>query len=306
MPDVQKVLIPTDLSEHSKLGVRYGLELAESEQAEALVFYVADYRDAVRVDNLDLGRHSYKTVQAFVAEARTHVKKFLDENFSDLLRRLDVRVDADVGVAHERIVEEAENINADLIVMATHGRTGLGHVLVGSVTEHVLRRATCPVLSLRKGFTPARRLKKFLDEQNIKYVSVTHSAAYTAQEVAESAHIPGGELAKSVIVKLDGRLTMVVLPASCKIDFELLKNATGAKEADLASETEFRDKFPDCEVGAMPPFANLYGMEALVAENLTADDEIAFNAGSHAELMRLAYKDFARLVQPQVVWVAKI
>jgi len=303
MPEIQKVLIPTDLSEHSKLGVRYGLELADSEQAEALVFYVADYRAALPV-RAELGVQKYRTVRQFVAEAREEVDKFLHENFPALVRKLKVHVDADVGVPYERIVEEAEKAKADLIVMATHGRTGLGHVLLGSVTEHVLRRATCPVLSVRKGFTPARRLKKYLDEQNIKYVSVTHSEAYTAQEVAESAHIPGEELAKSVIVKLDGRMTMVVLPASCKVDFELLKEATGAKDADLASENEFRDKFPDCEVGAMPPFANLYGMEAIVAETLTGDDEIAFNAGSHTELMRLAYKDFAKLVKPKVMRVA--
>lgn len=303
MAEIQKVLIPTDLSEHSKIGVRYGLELAESEQAEALVFYVADYREALPA-RAELGVQKYQTVGQFVVEAREHVDKFLHANFPDLVRKLKVRVDAEVGVPHERIVEEAEKVKADIIVMATHGRTGLGHVLLGSVTEHVLRRATCPVLSVRRGFSPARRVKKFLDDQKVKYVSITHSEAYTAQEVAESAHIPGEELAKSVIVKLDGRMAMVVLPASCKVDFELLKEATGAKEAGLASENEFRDKFPDCELGAMPPFANLYGMEAIVAETLMGDDEIAFNAGSHTELMRLAYKDFARLVNPKVMRVA--
>ena len=100
-------------------------------------------------------------------------------------------------------------------------------------------------------------------------------------------------------------MAMAVLPASCKVDFELLKEATGSKAVELATENEFRDKFPDCEIGAMPPFARLYGMEAFVAETLTADDEIAFNAGSHTELMRLAYKDFAKLMKPKVVRVAK-
>lgn len=302
---ISKVLIPTDLSEYSKCGVRYGLELAASEHAKALILYVADYRLTLPRNAAEAATQKHKTVREFIAEAREQVEHFLQQNFRELLRSLDVEVDADVGAPHERVVEEAERVKPDLIVMATHGRTGLGHVLLGSVAEHVIRRAPCPVLTVRGEFAPARRLKKFLDEQNVKYVTIAHSKAVTAQEVAESTHIPGKQLAKSVVVKLDGQLAMVVLPASCHVDFELLKAATGAKSAELASETEFRNKFPDCEIGAMPPFANLYGMEALVADTLTDDEEIAFNAGSHTELIRLAYKDFARLVNPRVVRVAK-
>jgi Ala-tRNA(Pro) deacylase len=146
-----------------------------------------------------------------------------------------------------------------------------------------------------------RKLKEFLDSQKVKYVSITHSLAFTAQEIAASAHIPGSELAKTVVVKLDGRTAMVVLPASQKVDFEALRRLAGATEARLASEQEFRDMFPECEVGAMPPFGNLYGMEVFVTKGLTADEEVAFNAGSHTELIRLAYRDFERLVKPKVV-----
>jgi Ala-tRNA(Pro) deacylase len=148
---------------------------------------------------------------------------------------------------------------------------------------------------------PLRKLKDFLDSKDIKYVTISHSTAYTANEVAASAHISGKELAKTVMVKIDGKMTMTVLPASYKVDFGLLQEAVGASKAELASEQEFQDMFPGCEIGAMPPFGNLYGMEVFVDESLCEDEEIAFNAGSHTELIRLSYKDFEGLVKPKVV-----
>jgi len=154
---------------------------------------------------------------------------------------------------------------------------------------------------LKEAIMPIRKLKNFLDEQNIKYVVISHSTAYTAQEVAQSAHISGKELAKTVVIKLNGKLAMAVLPATFQIDFDLLKEATGAKAVELAAEDEFQSKFPDCELGAMPPFGNLYGMDVFVEQGLMADEEIAFNAGNHRELIKLAYKDFAKLVEPKVI-----
>ena len=151
---------------------------------------------------------------------------------------------------------------------------------------------------------PVKKLKEFLDSQGVKYVSINHSAAYTAQEIAASAHVHGKELAKTVMVTLDGRMAMAVLPASRKISFDLLRAASGAEDAQLAGERAFGDLFPGCEVGAMPPFGNLYGMEVYVSKLLAADEEIAFNAGSHTELIRLAYKDFERLVKPKVAKIA--
>lgn len=148
---------------------------------------------------------------------------------------------------------------------------------------------------------PVKKLKDFLDGQNIKYVTISHSKAYTAQEIAGSAHIPGKELAKTVMLKIDGKMAMAVLPASHKVNFDLLKKTVGASNIELAGEREFKDLFPQCEIGAMPPFGNLYGMEVFVAESLSEDEEIAFNAGSHTELIRLAYKDFERLVRPKKV-----
>jgi len=145
------------------------------------------------------------------------------------------------------------------------------------------------------------KLREFLDQQGVKYVTITHSPAFTAQEVAAAAHIPGKEMAKAVMVKIDGEMTMVVLPASMMVDFTRLLDATGAQEVELAHEREFKHLFPDCALGTMPPFGNLFGVRTLVAEELTEDEEIAFNAGSTTELIKLSYRDYDRLVRPRVL-----
>jgi Ala-tRNA(Pro) deacylase len=151
---------------------------------------------------------------------------------------------------------------------------------------------------------PVKKLKEFLDGEKVKYVAIQHSAAYTAQEIAASAHVRGKDLAKTVMVTLDGKLAMAVVPASRKVGFDLLREAAGANSVQLASEQAFRDMFPGCEVGAMPPFGNLYGMDVYVSRLLAEDEEIAFNAGSHTELIRLGYQDFQRLVKPKAARIA--
>ncbi len=152
---------------------------------------------------------------------------------------------------------------------------------------------------------PVKKLKTFLDENNVKYVTVRHSSAYTSQEVAASAHICGKELAKTVMINIEGKMAMAVLPASYHIDFDSLQEIFGTRKVFLASESEFKYLFPDCEVGAMPPFGNLYDMEVYVAESLSEEEEIAFNAGSHTELIKLKYEDFERLVEPRIFKFSK-
>ena len=147
---------------------------------------------------------------------------------------------------------------------------------------------------------PIQKLRQFLDENHVKYIVITHSKAYTSQGIAASAHISGNELAKTVMLQKDGELCMAVLPASKQVDLTEFAKLTGSKDVALASEREFRDRFPDCEVGAMPPFGNLYGVPVFVDNSLTFDSEIAFNAGSHLELIKLAFRDFERLVRPTV------
>ncbi len=144
-------------------------------------------------------------------------------------------------------------------------------------------------------------LTEFLDAHSVAYVVISHSPAYTAQGVAGLAHISGKELAKTVIVKLDGKLVMAVLPAKFHVDFELLRKMAHAKTVALASEDEFKDRFPECETGAMPPFGNLYGIPVFADDSLENDKEIAFNAGTHRELIRMTWTDFKKLVQPKVI-----
>ena len=148
---------------------------------------------------------------------------------------------------------------------------------------------------------PSKKLRAFLDQNNVKYVSIKHSSAFTSQEIASSAHISGKEFAKTVIIKIDDKMAMAVLPASYQIDFNHFYEALGTSNVKLASETEFKYLFPDCEIGAMPPFGNLYNMDVLVAEVLTEDIQIVFNAGTHTELIKMSYEDFDRLVQPKVL-----
>jgi len=150
------------------------------------------------------------------------------------------------------------------------------------------------------------KLKDYLDKQNIKYISIIHSQAYTAQETAQSAHIPGKEMAKTVILKVNDKMAMVVLPASEKVDLELVKGAIHAESVQLADEREFEKLFSNCEIGAMPPFGNLYDMPVYVEESLGENEFIAFNAGSHTELIKLSFKDFERLVQPKLLRVSNI
>ena len=148
---------------------------------------------------------------------------------------------------------------------------------------------------------PATKIKEFLDRNDIPYISITHSQAYTAQQVAASAHIPGKEMVKTVMVRIADGLAMAVLPASYHVDFNMLKELTGEENLRLAFESEFRDVFPDCEVGAMPPFGNLYGMPVFMAESLVENEEIAFNAGTHTEVIRMSCADFVRLVEPRIL-----
>ncbi len=145
---------------------------------------------------------------------------------------------------------------------------------------------------------PVKELQEFLEEGKVKYQTIGHFPAYTAQEIAAAAGIPGKELAKTIIVKIDGELAMAVLPASYWVDTERLAKTAGAKKVEIAREEEFADLFPGCDLGAMPPFGNLYGMKVFAAEILAQSREIIFNSGTHRELIRLAYADFERLVKP--------
>ncbi len=145
---------------------------------------------------------------------------------------------------------------------------------------------------------PVTELKEFLDKNKVKYVSIRHSTTYTAQEIAASAHVKGRNMAKTVVVKLDGKIALAVLPAKYQVDFARLKACCRVSSVELAREEEFAQLFPGCETGAMPPFGNIYDLPVYADESLKKDEEIAFNACSHTELIQLSYRDFERLVKP--------
>ena len=147
---------------------------------------------------------------------------------------------------------------------------------------------------------PLSKLREFLDSHNIKYMVLSHSLAYTAQGVAALAHVSGKKLAKTVIVKIDGVLAMAVIPASEHVDLDRLRTLTGGQSVQIATEREFKDSFPDCETGAMPPFGNLYDMAVYADSSLAQQEEITFSAGSHRELVRMRWDDMLRLVKPTV------
>jgi len=150
---------------------------------------------------------------------------------------------------------------------------------------------------------PSRLLKEFLDENDIKYISIMHSMAFTATDIAKSAHIPSRELAKTVIINVDNELAMAVIPANYKLNLDILKETLDTQNIQLAREADFTPRFNDCEVGAMPPFGCLYDMNVYVAESLSEDDKIAFNAGSHLEVIQMDYKDYENLVKPRFIFL---
>ena len=147
----------------------------------------------------------------------------------------------------------------------------------------------------------ARRVKDYLEQNGVSYSHCTHRLAYTAQEVAAAQHVPGKEMAKTIIVKTDSQFAMVVLPAVMKINMRTLRDELPFVHVELATEKEFVELFPDSELGAMAPFGNLYGMSTYVDKSLTEDAEIVFNAGTHVDTIRMKYPDFSRLTQPVVV-----
>jgi Ala-tRNA(Pro) deacylase len=148
------------------------------------------------------------------------------------------------------------------------------------------------------------RLENYLRENRVPFEKQHHPRAVTAQEVAASEHVPGRMLAKTVMVLADGEMVMLALPAPYQVDLEKAAAALGVDEARLAEEEEFEDTFPDCEVGAMPPFGNLYGVPVYVEETLAEDETIVFRSGTHTETMSVSYSDFERLVEPTVAQFA--
>ena len=144
-----------------------------------------------------------------------------------------------------------------------------------------------------------KKLKAYLEKNQVRYELGVHEMLYTAQEIAATLHVPGKELAKVVMVKADGKMVMLVLPASYRVETKKLKKVLKCKRLGIAKEKDFEEVFPDCEVGAMPPFGNLYNLEVWVDRVLAEDEFVVFQAGSHVETLKIRYNDYARLVNPK-------
>ena len=151
-----------------------------------------------------------------------------------------------------------------------------------------------------------RQITDFLDSQKVPYQYCRHSLAYTAQGIAHAQHISGKDVAKVVMVLADGRMLMAVLPASHRVDFERLKAAVEAHDLRLATEEEFKDIFPGCEMGAMPPLGKIYSIDVWMDESLKVRESIVFNAGTHVETIQMRYSDFERVVEPKVSRFAEL
>jgi Ala-tRNA(Pro) deacylase len=148
---------------------------------------------------------------------------------------------------------------------------------------------------------PGKKLEAFLDKNKVKYTSIQHPLAYSAKETSHVCHISEKVLAKTIICNVGDKMVMMVLPAADAVDLQGLKKSLHEPRIGLANEAEFSPKFSDCELGAMPPFGNLYDMDVYVDKKLSQNKEIAFNAGTHRELIKMSYQDFAKLVQAKEI-----
>jgi len=145
------------------------------------------------------------------------------------------------------------------------------------------------------------RVIEFLDKSAVRYEMSEHVPSFTAQQMAAAEHEPGKYVAKPVIIKADGKYLMCVLSACYKIDLKALKGQIGARSVELAQEKEIGEIFDDCELGAEPPFGNLYDLPTLMDKALEPDDHITFQAGTHEKAIRMSMDDYRKLVEPKVL-----
>jgi Ala-tRNA(Pro) deacylase len=145
------------------------------------------------------------------------------------------------------------------------------------------------------------QITDYLEEKRVNYQICAHRPAFTSQQMAAEEHVPGMNVAKPVIVQADGKYYMCVLPACCKVDLETLRSHLGAGEVELASEKDMSQLFPDCELGAEPPFGNMYGITTIMDKTLSHDKYLLFQAGKHDQAVRISLNDYETLVHPRVL-----
>jgi Ala-tRNA(Pro) deacylase len=144
------------------------------------------------------------------------------------------------------------------------------------------------------------RLDELLTDRHIPFEHLHHRPSYTANRTAQVLHVPGREVAKTVVLRVDGRYVVAVLPATHRVDLERARQELGAQEIEMATEAEMDRLFPDCERGAVPPFGSIYHLETVVDESLGADEQIVFDAQNHEDAIRMRYRDYEALEHPRV------
>jgi Ala-tRNA(Pro) deacylase len=149
------------------------------------------------------------------------------------------------------------------------------------------------------------KLREFLDQNKVDYTHTVHPLAYTAKEVASAEHVPAREVAKTVVFLSEHGYGMAVLTADSVVDLEQLRQDLGLARLRLATEAELAELFPSCELGAMPPFGNLFGLPVYVDDRLAGQELITFNAGTHRDVVHMYFRDFDRLVNPAIVTFAR-
>lgn len=148
--------------------------------------------------------------------------------------------------------------------------------------------------------TMLQRCQRYLKLHDVGYAHSIHAPAFTARDIASAERVPAREMTKVVVYFGGNGYGMLVLPADCTVDFAEVRRLLGLGEIRLAAEAELLGLFPDCEVGAMPPFGNLFQMPVLVDETVAIAEFVAFNAGTHQDVIRMNFSDFVRLVNPLV------
>jgi Ala-tRNA(Pro) deacylase len=150
------------------------------------------------------------------------------------------------------------------------------------------------------------RLLQFLEQNNISFEHHVHPVAYTARDVASAEHVSEHRVAKTVVFSSNEGYGIAVLPADYVVDMQELRAALGFARVRLATEKELAELFPDCELGAMPPFGALYDMPTFLESGLAGENRVAFNAGTHRDAVYLSMEDFKRLARPLIVHFARL
>jgi Ala-tRNA(Pro) deacylase len=295
-PPFARILVAVDESEPSKSAVDLAAELAAKTGAIARLIHVIDTTQNWDPELVISGQGAY---ELFRSEGQWLLRR--------AQKRLGKQIRSDyellIGNPIEVIVADAKQWNADVIVIGTHGRGRLSTLLIGSTAQGVVQRADCPVLVV--GPHTLNRVKVFLKDQHITFTTIPHRIEFTAARTANTAHVPPGQFAKTLLVKLDGQYALAVVPADRRLDLELLRRSAGVAEAKLASEEEVAAFFPKCEVGAMPPLGHLYGLDVFVDLPLVHQQQIVFNGGTHDEAIAMTYGEFEKLSRTQIVEIGK-